>query len=125
MATTNTNQSKAPDPTVASDRQNARLEHSQGGITTRDDRTDVGVTMLPGDPSEPVGPEDALGAGPTRGDYRGRLGSSAYQPHTTVPVSDPQPGEATVQVVAQRPFAEEIGDVAGVKGGVDTKEGQR
>ncbi len=118
-----TNQHKSADPTVASDRQNDRLEHSQGGITTRDDQTDVGVPMLPGDPSEPVGPEDALGAGPTRGDYRGRLGSSAYQPHTTVPVTDPKPGEATVQVVPQRPFAEEIGDVKGVKGGVGTKAG--
>jgi len=117
-------QAKDTDPTIASDAQNDRLEHSQGGITTRDDRTDVGVPMLPGDPSEPVGPEDALGAGPTRGDYRGRIGSSAYQPHTTVPVTDAKSGEAQVTVVAQRPFADEIGDVAGVKGGVGTSAGQ-
>lgn len=116
-------QTTSPDATVATDTQNSALEHSQGGITTRDDATDVGVPMLAGSPDEPTGPEDALGQGPTRGDYRERLGSSAYQPHTTVPVKNPKPGEATVKVVAQRANAEEIGDVSGKKGGVDSAQG--
>ena len=50
-----------------------RLEHSAGGITTRDDRNDLGVPMVQGSGDEPVGPEDALGAGPKRGDYTGRV----------------------------------------------------
>ncbi len=50
-----------------------RNPHSRGGITTRDDATEVGVEMLPGDPREPVGPEDALGPGPKRGRYADRL----------------------------------------------------
>ena len=87
-------------------KKDAKLEHSEGGTTTRDDANDLGVPMLPGDPSEPVGPEDALGEGPTRGDYRDRLGGSAYQPHDG---AEPQ-----------KPRAEEIGDVKGRKGGVET-----
>lgn len=94
------------DPTVATDAENNRLRHSEGGVTTRDDKTDLGVPMLPGSPDEPVGPEDALGEGPKRGDYTGRLGGSSYNPHDgTVP---------------QRPRAEDIGDVPGLKGGVET-----
>jgi len=103
--------------TTASKRQNAKLEHSAGGVTTRDDVTDLGVPMLPGDPSEPQGPEDALGPGPKRGDYRNRLGGSDYQPHEVVPVPDAKEGEPRVRVVEQRPRAEDIGDDKGVKGG--------
>lgn len=73
-------------------------------VTTRD-VGDLGVPMLPGSPDEPQGPEDALGVGATRGDYRDRIGA-AYQPHTGTD--------------AQRPNAENIGDEPGVKGGVDT-----
>jgi hypothetical protein len=73
--------------------------------TIERDAGDVGVPMLPGSPDEPVGPEDALGEGPTRGDYRDRIGPSSYHPHQgTTP---------------QRPNAEDIGDAPG-KGGVDT-----
>lgn len=82
------------------------LTHTAGGRTTRDDPNDLGVEMLPGDPTEPVGPEDALGEGPTRGDYRDRIGSGSYHPH--------------VGTEPQRPRAEEIDDVAGEKGGVTT-----
>lgn len=67
---------------------------------------DLGVPMLPGDGSEPQGPEDALGDGPKRGDYTNRLGGSTYLPHVG---DDPQ-----------RPKAADIGDESGVKGGVDT-----
>ncbi len=106
---------------TATDTQNDKLKHSQGGVTTRDDALDLGVPMLPGDPSEPVGPEDALGASPTRGDYRNRLGDSNYHPHQTEPVPNAKPGEPTVKVVAQRENAENIGDLKGRKGGVDTE----
>ena len=91
-----------------------------GGTTTRDDATDMGVPMLPGDPSEPQGPEDALGAGPKRGDYTGRLGETNYQPHQVGPVSDPVAGGPTAVAIPQAPRAEDQGDVAGQKGGVDT-----
>ena len=68
------------DPAVASDKANDKLEHSEGGATTRD-AGDVGVPMLQGDPSEPQGPEDALGEGPKRGDYTNRIGGPEYHPH--------------------------------------------
>lgn len=105
---------------VATTRENARLKHSQGGVTTRDDATDMGVPMLPGSPSEPQGPEDALGPGPKRGDYSGRIGDANYHPHQTVPVANPKPGDPTTAVVEQRPRADERGDVEGKKGGVET-----
>lgn len=82
--------------------------------TTRD-ATDLGVPMLPGDGSEPQGPEDALGVGPKRGDYTDRIGPSHYQPHE----SRPTPSGHTV-VEPQRPRADDQGDVPGVKGGVGT-----
>jgi hypothetical protein len=97
---------KQGDDAVASESQNKKLEHSGGGTTTRDDAADLGVPMLPGDPSEPVGPEDALGDGPKRGDYSQRVGDSSYQPHRG---AEPQ-----------RPKASEQGDEKGVKGGVET-----
>lgn len=94
------------DPGVASESENKKLEHSQGGVTTRDDANDLGVPMMPGDPSEPQGPEDALGDGPKRGDYSERLGGEAYLPHRG---SEPQ-----------KPKAAQRGDEKGKKGGVET-----
>ena len=117
---TGTQESQLEEAGVATPGENARLEHSQGGVTTRDDVLDLGVPMLPGSPNEPQGPEDALGPGPKRGDYTNRIGPANYHPHTTVPATDPKPGEATVELVAQRPLAEDIGDAAGKKGGVET-----
>lgn len=99
--------------------------HTRGGVTTRHDATDLGVPMLPGSPDEPIGPEDALGPGPKRGDYRGRVGGGDYQPHQTVIVPDAKPGQVAVKVVAQREYAESIGDVPGRKGGVQTTERDR
>jgi pyruvate/2-oxoglutarate dehydrogenase complex dihydrolipoamide acyltransferase (E2) component len=90
------------------------LEHTEGGRTTRDDPADLGVSMLPGSADEPVGPEDALGAGPKRGDYSDRVGPSDYNPHEVVA------GDDGVEVNAQRPRASEQGDEAGAKGGVET-----
>lgn len=109
---------------VASEAQNDNLEHSVEGVTTRDDVLDMGVPMLQGDASEPVGPEDALGEGPTRGDYSQRIGDANYHPHQTMPVEDAKPGEPTVRVVAQRENVEQ-GEVAGRKGGVDSANGGR
>lgn len=100
------NDEKQQDPSVATEAENAKLEHSEGGATTRDDKLDLGVSMLPGASYEPQGPEDALGKGPKRGDYRDRLGGDGYHPHEG---SEPQ-----------RPRAAEIGDEPGKKGGVET-----
>ena len=101
----------------------AKLEHSVEGVTTRDDVTDMGVPMLAGDPAEPVGPEDAFGPGPKRGDYSKRLGDSYYNPHhvEAVPMSERKEGEPIVRVVAQAPRASEQGEQARLKGGVDSR----
>lgn len=107
---------------MADQAKDKRLKHSVDGVTTRDDALDQGVPMLAGDRNEPVGPEDALGVGPKRGDYTDRLGEANYQPHVSVPVpeSERKPGEPTVKLVAQRSRAENIGDEKGKKGGVTT-----
>lgn len=76
-------------------------------VATGASQPDVGVPMLIGSGDEPVGPEDALGVGPKRGDYRDRLGTA--EPHES--------GRS------QKHRAEEIGDVAGKKGGVTTAAG--
>jgi hypothetical protein len=99
--------------------------------------------MKPGDPSEPTGPEDALGEGKKRGDYRQRIGGNESQ---AVPIADgggpvtryvdedgkevsaSTKGATAVvvdsapvsEVVPQAPRAAEIGDAKGQKGGVDT-----
>lgn len=110
---------------TATDSQNSKLKHSQGGATTRDDATDVGVPMLAGSPEERQGPEDALGVGPKRGDYRARLARRDAEPHETRPVRDAKPGEPTVVNEAQAPRADDIGDENGRKGGVDTDPARR
>lgn len=93
--------------------QDSKLQHPEGGVTTRDDATDLGVTMLQGDPSEPTGPEDALGVGPKRGDYGDRIGPASYHPHESI-----RNDQGKTELVAQKPRAEEVGEVAGKKGGV-------
>ena len=100
---------------MADTKKDAALKHSEGGVTTRDDATDLGVPMLQGKPDEPTGPEDALGVGPKRGDYSGRVGPAGYNPHESVRQDD-----GTVKVEAQRPRVEDRGDAPG-KGGVDSK----
>lgn len=113
------NKDPKADASIATGADNAKLEHTEGGVTTRDDALDAGVPMLPGSPDEPVGPEDALGIGPKRGDYTGRVGPEGYQPHQSVPVpaKDRKPGGPTARLEAQRPRTADIGDEAGVKGG--------
>lgn len=100
----------------------SNLEHSKGGEITRDDNLDLGAPMLQGDPSERQGPEDALGPGPKRGNYVDRIGPPNYQPHTAEIIPDAKPGEAQYRLVPQRPRTENIGDVPGKKGGVETEE---
>ncbi len=103
---------------MAADKQ--QLKHTQGGVTTRDDALDLGVPMLQGKADEPVGPEDALGTGPKRGDYSDRM--SGYHPHEVRPASASDiadPDKPSVVVEAQRPRTEDRGDKPG-KGGVNT-----
>jgi hypothetical protein len=78
-----------PASSVASPAENAELEHSRGGSTTRDDNLDAGVPMEQGEKGtrQPVGPEDALGHEATRGDYTDRIDQG---PHLqTESVEDP------------------------------------
>lgn len=107
------------EPAVKDEKGDAKLKHTQGGVTTRDDATDIGVPMLQGSPKEPQGPEDALGEGPKRGDYSEALGAG-YRATQTVPVPDAKPGEPNVRVVDQTARASDQGEVAGKKGGVET-----
>lgn len=69
---------------VATPEENTELEHTAGGATTRDGM-DAGVPMLPGDPREPIGPEDAMGPGPKRGDYSDRLNSGPHLRTEVIP----------------------------------------
>jgi hypothetical protein len=119
MAETKATRSDGPDESIASKTDNEKLEHTAGGRTTRDDPLDAGVPMLPGSPDEPQGPEDALGIGPKRGDYTGRVGPSNYQPHQAVPIpaKEQTEGGPNARLEAQAPRAEDIGDDPGVKGG--------
>lgn len=129
---------------VAATAANDDLEHSVTGRTTRSDRTDLGVPVTPGDAREPVGPEDALGVGQKRGDYRDRIVGAPHEGRAIdgggQPVRrhvDRETGKAVkadaknaveVQVdvapsgaiVDQRPRADDIGDTPALKGGVET-----
>lgn len=96
------------------DKQQKTENNGPEGVTTRDDKNDLGVKMLAGSPDEPTGPEDALGKGPKRGDYSDRIGPSNYLPHT----ADGEGGA----LEAQRPRAAEVGEVEGRKGGVDSAQ---
>lgn len=94
------------------------LQHSEGGETTRDDALDSGAPMIAGDPSEPVGPEDALGSGDKRGDYSGLVGSQEFYSSVPNPNHDPSDPESPRSVlVHQNPLVEQRGDDKGVKGG--------
>lgn len=93
-------------------------QHSEGGVTTRDDALDSGVPMLAGDPSEPVGPEDALGAGPKRGDYSEVIGNKQHYHSVPNPDYDrSDPSSPAFVLVHQNPLVEDRGDEKGVKGG--------
>lgn len=92
------------------------LKHTSDGVTTRDDALDAGVDMIAGQPDEPIGPEDAFGPGPKRGDYSDRLN---YGPHlVSEPIADAKPGEPVARLVNVTERSER-GDKPG-KGGVVT-----
>lgn len=132
----------AQHPAVASLQDNADLKHSveldenwtpgdaeSGATTTRKMTLDEGAPMVQGHPSEPVGPEDAFGEGPKRGDYTSRLGGVLSQEARPVPgggepiyddagnIADFTPHTVLVD---QNVLAEDVGDAEGVKGGVGT-----
>ena len=96
----------------------SKLEHSEGGITTRDDALDSGAPMLPGDKSEPAGPEDALGSGKKRGDYSDLVGDRQFYASVPNPDHDPSdPNSPASVLVHQNPLVQDRGDEKGVKGG--------
>jgi hypothetical protein len=108
---------------------NRRNEHTEGGTTTKDSALDIGVPMLPGSSDEPVGPEDALGAGPKRGDYRDVQDGSQHfrsvpNPKGGEPIRDGDGNivdrESLFTQEHQNPHLDDIGDESGQKGGVDT-----
>lgn len=108
---------------MADQKQDRKLKHTEGGVTTRDDELDSGVPMLAGDPSEPTGPEDALGKGPKRGDYSEVVGNRQH--YHSIPNPDRKPGDENSPAYVlehQNPHVAEVGDVAGKKGGVDTAD---
>lgn len=96
--------------------------HSRGGVSTRDDALDSGAPMLAGDPSERSGPEDALGPGPKRGDYRETVGARRYTHSVPNPDYDPADPTSPAYVIEdQTPNVENIGEAKGLKGGVETE----
>lgn len=127
-----------PDTAPADAGSGAELEHTAGGATTRDPM-DAGVPMVQGQPDEPVGPEDAFGPGPKRGDYSDRIHRGPSMRTEVIPdrermaeaqrIADASDGtlsagQALAEVPATRlvPVDErvaEVGDAPG-KGGVST-----
>jgi hypothetical protein len=111
-----------PENTKAGDKPaanaDAKLRHSAGGATTRDDALDSGAPMLAGSPDEPTGPEDALGSGQKRGDYSKLIGNGQFSASVPNPDYDPEdPSSPRSVLVAQNPLVEQRGDEKGVKGG--------
>lgn len=95
-------------------------QKKEDGTTTRDDALDSGVPMLAGDPSEPSGPEDALGSGKKRGDYSEVIGDREFYASVVNPNHDPSdPNSPKSVLVHQNPLVEDRGDVKGVKGGTE------
>lgn len=88
--------------------------------TTRDDALDSGVPMIAGDPSEPAGPEDALGSGKKRGDYSDVIGDRQFYASVPNPNHDPSdPSSPASVLVHQNPLVEDRGDDKGKKGGTE------
>jgi hypothetical protein len=106
------------DGAQASQQENDKLTHSVSGVTTRNDALDSGAPMLQGDASEPVGPEDALGSGPKRGDYSKLIGNGQFSASVPNPDHDPaDPNSPRSVLVHQNPLVEQRGDEKGFKGG--------
>ena len=103
---------------MASKNDDKNAEHTEGGTTTRDDALDSGVPMIAGDPSEPAGPEDALGSGQKRGDYSAVIGNQEFYASVPNPDHDPSdPNSPASVLVHQNPLVGQRGDEKGVKGG--------
>lgn len=103
------------------------LNPPQAG-TTRDGN-DSGVRAVPTSGDEPTGPEDALGHGPKRGDYRDRQPEGAvHMRGVPIPEDELQrdddgnviDGQPLTRLEVQNQHVENIGDVPGKKGGVHT-----
>lgn len=95
-------------------------EQDKAKGTTRDDALDSGVPMLKGDPSEPSGPEDALGSGKKRGDYSDVIGDRQFYASVPNPDHDPSDPDSPASVlVHQNPLVKDRGDDKGVKGGTE------
>lgn len=109
------------DPKTKTTTTDTDTELNADGTVVKDDRLDAGVPMLPGERSEPVGPEDALGPGPKRGDYRGRIDSGPHLVSERIP--DAKAGEPHTRLVDASERASDIGDAKG-KGGVTTAPAQ-
>jgi hypothetical protein len=102
----------------ATSAQNDKLKHSVAGVTTRDDALDAGAPMVAGSPDEPVGPEDALGSGPKRGDYSQLIGTGQFSASVPNPNHNPSdPNSPRAVLVQQNPLVAQRGDEKGVKGG--------
>ena len=97
---------------------NENLKHTAGGATTRDGM-DAGVPMTPGRADEPVGPEDAFGPGPKRGDYRDRVDQGPHMVTEVIPEKERTPDGPIYRLVPADKAVGEIGDAPG-KGGVST-----
>lgn len=83
---------------------------------------ETGVPVLPTTGAEPQGPEDALGPGPKRGDYRGRQPEGAvHMTGEVIPEDERVEGGPITRHVVQNHHTHNIGDVPGEKGGVTTK----
>jgi len=95
----------------------------EADMSVERDALNMGVPMLESDVAdEPTGPEDALGEGPTRGDYSDRVGPSTYHPHQVVPGEQREDGSYAPVVQAQRDFVEQGQTPAGTKGGVNSAQ---
>lgn len=116
MAASKNDSASAGDKPAAST--DGKLKHPEGGVTTRDDALDSGVPMIQGDPSEPVGPEDALGSGQKRGDYSDVVGNKQHYASVANPKHDASnPYSPAYMLVHQNPLVDQRGDEKGVKGG--------
>lgn len=91
--------------------------------STRSDLMDAGAPMAPGSPDEAVGPEDALGAGPKRGDYSDRIDSGPHLVTEVIPDDEREEDGPHSRLVPAEARTSQTGDAEG-KGGVTTEAAQ-
>jgi hypothetical protein len=124
---TDTEQQDQPRKSAASKRAESQEESKpEADQTVERDLLDSGVPMIETDwRDEPTGPEDALGEGPTRGDYSERIGPSNYHPHQVVAGEQREDGSFEPVVQRQRDFVEQGETPPGTKGGVNSAQEER